>query len=72
MQMAFGAQITSVMRENVRDEGDGHVIGDTSSGGLRFHVALDRHEIEVPEKCTYHVMGKGLSLIHISEPTRRS
>eukprot|EP00966_Prymnesium_polylepis_P102782 2381371-Prymnesium_polylepis.1 len=26
------------------------VIDDTSSGGLRFHVALDRHEIEVPDK----------------------
>ena len=59
MQVAFGAPITSVMRENVRDEGDGHVIADTSSGGLRFHVALDRHEIEVPEKFTYHVTSKG-------------
>ena len=47
--------VTSVMRENVLDEGDGHVIDDTSSGGLRFHVALDRHEIEVPAKFSYHV-----------------
>eukprot|EP00966_Prymnesium_polylepis_P319556 7376003-Prymnesium_polylepis.1 len=46
MQAAFGATMTSVMRENVRDESDGTIIGDTSSGGLRFHVALDRHEIE--------------------------
>jgi hypothetical protein len=59
MQVAFGAPITSVMRENMRDEGDGHVIDDTSSGGLRFHVALDRHEIEVPAKFSYHVTGKG-------------
>eukprot|EP00966_Prymnesium_polylepis_P071737 1666206-Prymnesium_polylepis.1 len=53
MQAAFGATTTSVMRENVRDEDNGHFVSDTSSGGLRFHVALDRHEIEVPDKFTY-------------------
>eukprot|EP00966_Prymnesium_polylepis_P007474 171802-Prymnesium_polylepis.1 len=45
------------MRENARDESD-HVIVDTSSGGIRFHVALDRHEIEVPERYTYQVAAK--------------
>ena len=55
MQAAFGAATTSVMRENVRDEADGTIINDTSTGGLRFHVALDRHQIEVPEKFTYQV-----------------
>ena len=58
MQAAFGATTTSVMRENVRDETDGSIISDTSTGGLRFHVALDRHEIEVPDKFTYTVTAK--------------
>eukprot|EP00966_Prymnesium_polylepis_P020211 465865-Prymnesium_polylepis.1 len=53
MQAAFGATTTSVMRENVRDESDGHIIRDTSTGGLRVHVVLDRHEIKVPDKFTY-------------------
>ena len=58
MQAAFGATTTSVMRENVRDETDGSIVSDTSTGGLRFHVALDRHEIEVPDKFTYTVTAK--------------
>eukprot|EP00966_Prymnesium_polylepis_P084782 1962552-Prymnesium_polylepis.2 len=58
MAAAFNATTTSVIRENVRDESDGHIIGDTSSGGIRFHVALDRHEIEVPDQFTYQVLTK--------------
>ena len=57
MAAAFGATTTSIMRENVRDEGD-NIISDTSSGGIRFHVALDRHEITVPERYTYQVATK--------------
>ena len=56
MAAFLGAPTTSIMRENVRAETDGHVISDTSSGGIRFQVALDRHEIEVPERFTYKVV----------------